>query len=48
MNKGKTLLAQVLEFIPKYEFDKLADKYKDNYKAQEFSCREQYICMAFA
>ena len=48
MNKGKTLLAQVLEFIPKYEFDKLVEKYKGNYKAQEFSCWEQYICMAFA
>ena len=48
MNKGKTLLAQVLEFIPKYEFDKLVDKYKGNYKAQEFSCWEQYICMSFA
>ena len=48
MNKGKTLLTQVLEFIPKYEFDKLVEKYKGNYKAQEFSCWEQYICMAFA
>ena len=47
MNKGKTLLAQVLEFIPKYEFDKIVEKYKGNYKAQEFSCWEQFICMAF-
>lgn len=48
MYKGKTLLAQVLEFIPKYEFDKLVEKYKGNYRAQDFSCWEQYICMAFA
>jgi hypothetical protein len=48
MYKGKTLLAQVLEFIPKYEFDKIVEKYKGNYRAQEFSCWEQYICMAFA
>jgi len=26
MNKGKTLLTKILEFIPKYEFDKLLDK----------------------
>ena len=48
MNKGKTLLAQVMDFVPKYEFDKLVEKYKGNYKAQEFSCWEQYVCMTFA
>ena len=48
MNKGKTLLAQVMDFVPKYEFDKLVEKYQGNYKAQEFSCWEQYVCMAFA
>ena len=48
MNKGKRLLAQVMDFVPKYEFDKLAEKYQGNYKAQEFSCWEQYVCMAFA
>lgn len=47
MNKEKKLLAQILEFIPKYKSDKLVDKYKGNYKAQEFSCWEKYICMAF-
>lgn len=48
MNKGKTLLVQVLDFVPKYEFDKLVEKYQGNYKAQEFSCWEQYVCMVFA
>jgi len=48
MNKGKTLLAQVLDFVLRYEFDKLVEKYRGNYKAQEFSCWEQYICMVFA
>lgn len=48
MNSGKTLLSQVLEHIPKYEFDKLVAKYQGNYKAQEFSCWEQYVCMVFA
>ena len=48
MNKGKTLLAQVLDFVPRYEFDKLVEKYRGNYKAQEFSCWEQCICMVFA
>jgi len=48
MNSGKTLLAQVLDYVPKYEFDKLVAKYQGNYKAQEFSCWEQYVCLVFA
>jgi transposase len=48
MNSGKSLLSQVLTFLPKYHFDKLVIKYKGNYKAQEFSCWEQYVCMCFA
>ena len=48
MNQGKTLLSQVLDFVPKYEFDKLVSKYQGNFKAQEFSCWEQYVCMVFA
>jgi hypothetical protein len=38
MNKGKTLLTQVFDFVPNYEFDKLVEKYQGNYKAQKFSC----------
>jgi Domain of unknown function (DUF4372) len=48
MNIGKTVLTQLVNYIPKYQFDKIVEKYKGNYKAQEFSCWEQYICMVFA
>ena len=48
MNSGRTVFAQLMDFIPKYEFDKSVDKYKGNYKAQEFSCWEQYVVMCFA
>ena len=48
MNTGRSLLSQILTYIPKYQLDKIIEKYKGNYKAQEFSCWEQYVCMVFA
>ena len=41
-------MSQLLTYMPKYQFDKIIEKYKGNNKAQEFSCWEQYVCMVFA
>jgi len=48
MYLGRTVIAQMFDFISKYEFDKCVLKYKGNYKAQSFSCWEQYVVMTFA
>jgi hypothetical protein len=48
MNSGRTVLAQLFDFISKYEFDKIVNNYKGNYKSQSFSCWEQYVVMCFA
>ncbi len=48
MNSGKTIFSQVMEFISKYEFDKLVSKYKGNYKSRTFTCWDQILCMSFA
>ena len=48
MNAGRTVFAQLFDFISKYEFDKSVDKYCGNYKSQAFSCWEQYVVMGFA
>lgn len=48
MNIGRTVFSQLLDLIPKYEFDKAVRKYKGNYKSQTFSCWEQYLTMCFA
>lgn len=48
MNSGRTIFAQFIDFLPKYEFDKLVEKYKGNYKAQQFSCWDQLLIMFFA
>lgn len=48
MNLGRTILSQVLDFIPKYEFDKLVNKYNGNYRVRKLTCWEQFITMSFA
>lgn len=48
MNTGRTILSQILDFVPKYEFEKCVNKYNGNYKVKIFTCWEQFIVMAFA
>lgn len=48
MNKGKTVFAQLMEFLPWYEFDKCVARYNGNYKVQTFDCRQQFLVMSFA
>lgn len=48
MNKGKTVFAQLMEFLPWYEFDKCVTRYDGDYKVQTFDCRQQFLVMSFA
>ena len=48
MNTGKTVFAQVMDFLPLPEFRKCVKRYRGNYKVKDFSCWEQFLCMAFA
>ncbi len=48
MNIGKTLFAQVMDFVPRREFYRCVKRYHGNYKLKSFSCWDQYLCMAFA
>ena len=48
MNSGRTVFAQVMDFLPSYEFRKCVQRYRGNYKVRSFSCLDQYLCMAFA
>ena len=48
MNSGKTIFAQLMDFVPAYEFRKCVDRYNGNHKVISFSCWNQYLCMAFA
>ncbi|MCK5591747.1 MAG: IS4 family transposase [Candidatus Pacebacteria bacterium] len=48
MYSGKMVFAQVSEFLPMYEFQKCVQRYRGNYKVKDFSCLDQFLCMAFA
>jgi len=49
MNSGKTIFAQLIDFIPSsYEFRRCVERYQGNYKIQSFSCWDQFLAMTFA
>src|ERR1035437_3364422 len=48
MNQGKTVFAQLMSFLPEYEFNKCVARYKGDYKVKTFTCREHFYVMSFA
>lgn len=49
MNQGKTIFAQLMQFLPpRYEFNKCVERYGGEKKARDFSYWDQFLCMSFA
>ena len=48
MNTGRTIFSQIMDFIPKYEFNKCVAKYKGNHRVRRFRCWDQWSAMSFA
>ena len=48
MIPGKTIFAQLMDFLPTYEFHQCVQRYHGHYKMKSFSCWDQFLCMAFA
>ena len=48
MNSGRTIFAQVMDFLPLPEFGRCVERYRGDYKVQSFSCWDQFLCLAFA
>jgi hypothetical protein len=48
MYTGKTVFAQLMMFMPEYEFQKCVDQYKGDYRVRKFPCREHFLVMSFA
>ena len=48
MNTGKTILSQIMSYLPTYEFRRCVQRYRGNHKIKSFSCWDQYLCMVFA
>ncbi|HDK81157.1 MAG TPA: DUF4372 domain-containing protein, partial [Nitrospirae bacterium] len=43
MNSGKTVFAQLLQYVQRYEFNQCVWRYHGNYKVRSFSCWEQFL-----
>ena len=48
MNAGQTIFAQLMDHLPSYEFQKCVARYGGDAHGRGFSCRDQYLAMAFA
>jgi hypothetical protein len=48
MNAGKTLFAQIMEFVPWTSFARIVDRYAGNAGVRRMTCAEQFRVMAFA
>jgi hypothetical protein len=48
VNVGKTLFAQIMEFVPWSSFARIVQRYRGNAGVRTFSCAEQFRAMAFA
>jgi hypothetical protein len=48
MNVGKTLFAQLMEFMPWTSFGRIVDRYGGNAGVRRMTCAEQFRVMAFA
>ena len=48
MNLGQTVFSQLLEHLPRYEFQKCVARYRGDYQQKSFSCWDQFLAMGFA
>ena len=48
MFKDKLVFAQLMDFLPRHDFEKCVRRYRGNYRTRDFSCRDQFLAMAFA
>jgi len=48
MYSGRIVFSQLMDFLPKHEFNKCVRRYQGNYRIRRFSCFNQFLCMAFA
>lgn len=48
MFAGQLVFAQLMELLPRHEFNACVRRYRGDYRARNFTCREQFMCLAFA
>ena len=48
MHAGQFIFAQLMDFLPKHDFNKCVRRYRGDSRVRGFSCFDQFFCMAFA
>ena len=48
MYTGRIVFAQLMDWLPRYDFDQCVRRYRGQYRMRRFSCLDQFLCMAFA
>lgn len=48
MNQGRSIFAQLIDFLPKRQFRRFVKRYDGEKGVRTFSCWDQFLCMAFA
>ncbi|GAC1495941.1 MAG: hypothetical protein NVS1B13_26310 [Flavisolibacter sp.] len=47
MNIGRMIFSQIMDFASHDIFKVCVNRYKGNYKAKDFTCWKQFLCLAF-
>ncbi len=48
MQSGKTVFKQLLQFLPRYEFNLCVGRYRGEHRVKKFSTYDQFLCLAYA
>ena len=48
MNSGHTVFRQLLQYLPRHEFNVCVSRYRGEYCAKSFSTFDQFLCLAYA
>jgi len=48
MHSGKTVFKQLLQYLPRYEFNLCANRYRGEHWAKKFTTYDQFLCLAYA
>ena len=48
MYTGQLVFSQLMQFLPRHDFNRCVRRYRGNYRTRRFSCFDQFLSMAFA
>ena len=48
MNSGQTVFRQLLQFLPRHDFNLCVRRYRGDYRTRSFSTFDQFLCLAYA